>query len=122
LCRDVATKSTIGYHQRTANGYQDQEDNDIASDAMIENDFVSYCRDKLENCKKGGWEDASQMYHDSNVVAWYRIPKTFARCGSPCSAGGVAEDAIEGKELDTSKCKAHQSTREDEDYLILALQ
>lgn len=119
---DAAAESTIGDHQRSGSGYQDQENNDIASDAMIDEGFVSDCRDKLENCKKGSRENGSKMNDDSNVVAWDGIPKAFARRGIPCSAGGVAEDAVERKVLQTSKCKAHQSTSEDKDYLILALQ
>lgn len=68
--------------------------------------------DDEESCGK----NAGEVEGDSNMVSWHCIPVSFT--GS-CTAGcalHVAENAIKGKKLKTSKAEAHYSTCEDEIY------
>jgi hypothetical protein len=103
----MTTERTVCYHKSTSNGDGDQQNNDIASHSMVGEVFVTDCGNKLEDGEESCRKNAGEVDDDSDAVPWRRIPVAFTGSCTASCALQVAEDAVKGKELKTSKTEAH---------------
>lgn len=106
LCGDMTAERTVCYHKSTSNGDEDQQNNEIASHSMVNEVSVTDRGNKLEDGEESCRKNAGEVDNDSNTVPWHRIPVAFAGSRTTSCALQIAENAVKGKKLKSSKTEA----------------
>ena len=84
-----------------------EKDDEVAIDAMEEDDFVPDHGHELEADEEGCWENAVKVQLNTSFEGFLEVVIAFSWCGACQCWVGVAEDGVEGQIFKSSQREAH---------------
>ena len=91
----AAAKAMLCYHEDAGHAGERADDDQVAVDAVEEDDFVADDGDELEEGEETGWEDGAEVKEDADAAASILVVEAFAGQSIGFVLVCWAEDAVE---------------------------